>query len=384
MRSVVEILKVNKRIDYINHNLDKKFQNIAKTNKKIIVKFKNKEKFTQYSKNESITELDFIFLKYLLKGSKNDAAPKYEIKNLGYKKDNQMVWVKELLEWEKLFLNLELQLGYYPSTKILSIYSGFDEKDITYRISIGKYQKNVLVKNSLKMIISIAKKYTGNGLSFEDLIAEGLLGLMKGIRKFDFNKGHKFSTYAHWWIRQSISRSIDDQSRVIRLPVYIRELISKINKIKASFFDKFNRAPSIKEISLITHISIDKIEKILSNCNDLVSLDSMLNNDDDESNNFLNDSLEDIKIISSEQFATENFLKKDLENALSYLSDRESAVLRLRFGLDDGNERTLEEIGEFLNVTRERARQIEIKAISKLQNNNFINLFEDYINENEM
>mmetsp|Transcript_25604 Transcript_25604/g.35740 ORF Transcript_25604/g.35740 Transcript_25604/m.35740 type:complete len:189 (+) Transcript_25604:590-1156(+) len=172
---------------------------------------------------------------------------------------------------------------------------------------------------------------------------------MKGIRKYDFTKGHKFSTYAHWWIRQSISRSIDDQSRIIRLPVYVKEILSKINKIKNKFYEDKKRYPTEEEISSLIGIPLKKLRKLLLSCNDLVSLDTLIENDSNDSN-MLNDSIEDSKVINSEIYAIEKSLKQDLNKALLTLSDRESAVVRLRYGLDDGNERTLEEIGEYLNV----------------------------------
>jgi len=260
-----------------------------------------------------------------------------------------MSWIKSLLKLEKIFFEVEKKLGFFPSLKFMAKYCNLKQKKLKNMIVIGKYSKKILIKKSLKLIISISKKYSDKGLAFEDLIAEGILGFMKGIKKFDFTKGHKFTTYAHWWIRQSISRAIDDQSRIIRIPVYVKEILNKITKIKMTYYEKFNKYPDVKELSLISGIDETQIQKLLLSCNDVISLDTTLDNNDD--GDPLRDSVEDLSTISSLKYATEKNLKTDIEKAILALSDRESAVIRLRYGLDDGKERTLEEIGEFLNVS---------------------------------
>uniref|UniRef100_A0A7S4DYW4 RNA polymerase sigma-70 domain-containing protein n=1 Tax=Lotharella globosa TaxID=91324 RepID=A0A7S4DYW4_9EUKA len=288
-----------------------------------------------------------------------------------------MSWIKSLLKLEKIFFEVEKKLGFFPSLNFMAKYCNFKQKKLKNMIVIGKYSKKILIKKSLKLIISISKKYSDKGLAFEDLIAEGILGFMKGIKKFDFTKGHKFTTYAHWWIRQSISRAIDDQSRIIRIPVYVKEILNKITKIKMTYYEKFNKYPNVKELSLISGIDENQIQKLLLSCNDVISLDATLDSNDE--GDPLRDSVEDLSTISSFKYATEKNLKTDMEKAIMALSDRESAVIRLRYGLDDGKERTLEEIGEFLNVTRERARQIEIKALNKLRKENLLDIFNDYL-----
>ncbi|ABA27305.1 sigma 2 transcription factor (nucleomorph) [Bigelowiella natans] len=387
MKNSVKIIKLKKMLNNTSMTLENNY-NIKNINrysqplKNSISKAYENRKAS--SVNNYKNNLDNLFDKQIVDFSYIDELNKKKI-NLKHKNKNNtstnesiiMEWVKDLLRWEDLFLKLENKLGFYPTIDFFT--KGIIDltSEIKERLAIGKISKEILIKRSLKLIISIAKRYNGCGLSFEDLIAEGILGLMKGIRKYDFSKGHKFSTYAHWWIRQSISRSIDDQSRIIRLPVYVKEILSKINKIKNKFYEDKKRYPTEEEISLLIGIPLKKLRKLLLSCNDLISLDSLIENDSNDSN-MLNDSIEDSKVINSEVYAIEKSLKQDLNKALLTLSDRESAVIRLRYGLDDGNERTLEEIGEYLNVTRERARQIEIKALKKLQFNTSNYLFSDY------
>nr|BAS01481.1 RNA-polymerase sigma factor [Lotharella vacuolata] len=286
-------------------------------------------------------------------------------------------WVIDFLKIENAFWKVKEKYGFFPSLQFMEKYSNYTLKEIQDTIIVGKCCKKILIKKSLKLIVSISKKYLDKGLEFEDLIAEGLLGLMKGIKKYDYTKGRKFTTYAHWWIRQSISRAIDDQSKIIKIPVYVKEILSKIKKIKASYYEKHNKYPSIKQLSSISGINEDRIQKVLESCNDIVSLDTTLNSND--KNDFLRDSIEDISTVDTFDYAIEKNLKNDIEKALMTLSDRESAVIRLRYGLDDGKERTLEEIGEFLNVTRERIRQIETKALNKLRSKELEDLLSDYL-----
>ena len=283
--------------------------------------------------------------------------------------------IADLLYLEELASQFESDNGREPDNKEWAALVEMPLIRFRRRLMLGRRAKEKMVQSNLRLVVSIAKKYMNRGLSFQDLIQEGSLGLIRAAEKFDHEKGYKFSTYATWWIRQAIARAIADQSRTIRLPVHLYETISRIKKTTKVLSQEFGRKPTEEEIAESMEMTIEKLRFIAKSAQLPISLETPIGKEEDSR---LGDFIE-ADIENPEQDVAKNLLREDLEGVLATLSPRERDVLRLRYGLDDGRMKTLEEIGQIFDVTRERIRQIEAKALRKLRHPNRNGVLKEYI-----
>ncbi len=298
--------------------------------------------------------------------------------------DNDGGMSPEDLNVEDLTLSKDIKINdpvrmYLKEIGRINLLTSDEEFEYAKRAEEGdEYAKRMLAESNLRLVVSIAKRYVGRGMLFLDLIQEGNIGLMKAVDKFDPTKGYKFSTYATWWIRQAITRAIADQARTIRVPVHMVETINKLARVQRQLTQELNREPTDEEIAKKLGISVDKVREVYKISQDPVSLETPIGEEDDS---HLGDFIKDERTMSPEEYATTELLKEELSGVLLTLTDREEKVLRLRFGLDDGQCRTLEEVGQIFGVTRERIRQIEAKALRKLRHPSRSRKLKDFLTD---
>ena len=329
---------------------------------------KNKVNVISDTDEEGIEEIDF--------NEDDEAELSSEMDDEDVPDEKELNYISNLIVGDvKVNDSVKIYLKEIGKVRLLSAQ---EEIEIAKRIAAGDEEaKQELINANLRLVISIAKRYAGRGMPFLDLIQEGNMGLIKAVEKFDYTKGFKFSTYATWWIRQAITRAIADQARTIRIPVHMVETINKITRAQRQLVQELGREPTAEEISekLEGALSPDRITEIQCINQEPVSLETPIGEEDDS---HLGDFIEDKEVVSPSEYTTKSLLKDELYEVLQELTDREARVLELRYGLIDNHPRTLEEVGKEFNVTRERIRQIEAKAIKKLRHPNRAKRLGDY------
>lgn len=332
-------------------------------------------------KKGSLAEDDVLlrFLKYEATSKETDEVIE-KLKQNGIKIVASNEQTIDLAELESLISQVSVDdpvKMYLKDIGKVPLLSAEEEIELAKKILDGdEYAKQKLCESNLRLVVSIAKRYSGkNGMSFLDLIQEGNIGLLKAVEKFDYTKGFRFSTYATWWIRQSITRAKADQDRTIRIPVHMVETINKLGRVSKKLLQELGREPSIEEISKELGMPADKIIEIQKIAQDPISLESPVGEEEDSK---IGDFIEDESSISPVEAATRSMLRNQLLSVIETLTPREQKVIRLRYGLDDGYPKTLEQVGQEFNVTRERIRQIEAKALKKLRNPSRSKKLKDY------
>lgn len=318
------------------------------------------------------------FPDYLKGGDSEMEREGFEEELWGEEEAEEMIWERTSLGEERETQIEDAVKAWLKEVSKIPLLTPEEEVELAKRIEQGDEDaKRKMIEANFRLVISIAKKKAGRGLPFADLVAEGHLGLIKAVEKFDWRKGFKFSTYATWWIRQAISRSITDQARLVRIPVHMVENQHKVTRAIRQLTQQLGRKPSIEEISMETGFTIEEIQRILGITPEPISLDNIAGEDDD---NRVLDFVADVDTPSPEEEVTRTMQREHLEQLINnYLAAREQLVIRLRYGLDSGYQRTLEEVGKILGVTRERVRQIEAKALKKMRHPHRIKKIKEYI-----